>query len=148
MINISADRAIIAVATAGPWGNCNGHSNVIFGPEYPVANVTAREISVANANATFIAAARTGWPAALDEVERLQAENAALREAQRWIAVGAKLPKWSNYVMAVWNSEGVAWVGEAFYNATTKLFETSFDQSTDHAITHWQPLPTAPQEGE
>lgn len=84
----------------------------------------------------------------LAQLATLQSENAALREAQRWIAVGAKLPKRSNYVMAVWNSEGVAWVGEAFYNATTKLFKTSFDQSTDHAITHWQPLPTAPQEGE
>lgn len=51
---IARQRAVIVAATAGPWWE---------GAE------------------DFIAHATAAWPSALDEVERLKAENARLREA-------------------------------------------------------------------
>lgn len=71
---IAADRAIIEAATPGPWEAqiyapaTYRNSVFVSNTGEIVAHVTVDD------NATFIAAARTGWPAALDEVERLWAE--------------------------------------------------------------------------
>jgi hypothetical protein len=50
-------------------------------------------ISPKTKNAGFIAHAREGLPNALDEIDRLRKEIERLREAQRWIPVGERLPK-------------------------------------------------------
>jgi len=89
--DIAKARAIIAAATPGPWDTISGSTvravNVeadlavpIFDGRAPIdwhkkKNITHSVLCRAYAdevnNATFIAAARTGWPAALDEIERL-----------------------------------------------------------------------------
>lgn len=72
------DRQICEAATKGPWdayyGCCNNRVN--GGPHYNII-VAGRELRTEDA--TFIAAARSRWPAAMDEIENLkkQLDNAA-----------------------------------------------------------------------
>ena len=72
---IQADRDVIAAATEGNWGVCDfeycdgfliGVDEGAYGQFFVQAD--------SKEDATFIAQARTRWPAALDEVERLQDE--------------------------------------------------------------------------
>ena len=75
---IAADRAVIDAATGGYWqvlvgASWAGEVVVATSDGHPIAVVsTAPADPGAIADATAIAAARTGWPRALDEVERLQ----------------------------------------------------------------------------
>lgn len=82
--DFEADRAICDAATSGEWrvyGGKFGETNV-YAPPYEKANEVVSDISWDRpADATFIAEARTGWPAALDfihtqadEIERLSFE--------------------------------------------------------------------------
>ncbi len=69
------DRRVIAAATEGPW---TAHPNLLIGGHavYPpgVGLGTGAEIAdfVDEANAAFIARARTRWPQLLDEVDELR----------------------------------------------------------------------------
>ncbi len=80
-------RAVIANATPGPWESL-GPSNtgavlVYCDVGFPVASMSVvwnRDPAALLADAAFIAAAREGWPAALDESERLRAQVNALGE--------------------------------------------------------------------
>ena len=67
MRDFEQDRRICEAATKGPWdayyGCCNG------GPHY---NIIAAGRELRREDATFIAAAREGWPAALDEIQNLK----------------------------------------------------------------------------
>lgn len=69
---IKKARAIIDAATSGPWE----HDWENAGVEVPYPNrkeiVIRGEDDNYNSNLEFIAAARIGWPRALDEIERLQ----------------------------------------------------------------------------
>ena len=71
--DFEADRKICDAATGGEWrvyGGKFGETNV-YAPPYEKANEVVSDISWDRpADATFIAEARTGWPAALDEIER------------------------------------------------------------------------------
>lgn len=85
-VDIAGLRALIAAATPGPWEPYgavggppgvesldNGHTVAeMFGCDEHPPNATA--------DAAFVAAARTALPAALDEIERLQAELTSLSE--------------------------------------------------------------------
>lgn len=53
--------------------------------------------------------------AAADLIERLTAENAALREKQRWIPVAERLPEPETDVLAVCNRNGCIFVIPAIY---------------------------------
>jgi hypothetical protein len=56
-------------------------------PESPAWEWTHNDrTEQAKRDVAFIAAARTAVPALLDEVERLEAENATMREALEWFA--------------------------------------------------------------
>ena len=77
-----------------------------------------------------------------ERIESLEAENAALREAQRWIPVTERLPDTDACVAVL---EGEARVHE--------IDRYKFDGGDDwhfaipaYPITHWMPLPTPPEE--
>lgn len=74
--DFNADRAICDAATAGPYKitpcGCGSCSQVFV-------SITRSDGRLDPNDARFIAEARTGWPAALDEIERLEHEIARLR---------------------------------------------------------------------
>lgn len=82
--DIAADRAVIDAATDAPWRSAtldveDGYAERvgIYQGTTPVLLSTS---GVALADAAFIAAARTGWPRALDALEAAQADRDEWRE--------------------------------------------------------------------
>lgn len=67
--DFEADRKICDAATAGPWSTFD--SMWVIDSSTDSADVLVAECK-RNYDARFIAEARTGWPAALDEIERLK----------------------------------------------------------------------------
>ena len=85
---------------------------------------------------------------AADLIERLTAENAALREkVPRWISVDDRHPKPGTRVLA---TDGV-FVGEAYRTSadTWRRYDgIAMRDCIGSVVTHWMPLPEAPEEGE
>ena len=79
--------------------------------------------------------------AAIDLIERLTAENAALREKKRWISVTEKTPEYDMPQLAL-NADGDALIANYAYG---EWFDT---WGQDVEVTHWMPLPEVPEEGE
>lgn len=81
-------------------------------------------------------------------IERLTAENAALREkVPRWISVDDRHPKPGTRVLA---TDGV-FVGEAYRTSadTWRRYDgIAMRGCIGSVVTHWMPLPEAPEEGE
>lgn len=123
--------------------------------------------------------------AAADLIERLTAENAALREKQRWIPVTERMPEPETDVLAVCNRNGYIFVTPAIYEDGKLLTQDSawnwsdiycyglydeeaddyyipegwwenrqfnpddvYNNPVDCGVTHWMPLPEAPEEGD
>lgn len=86
--------------------------------------------------------------AAIDLIERLTAENAVLREkVPRWISVDDRHPKPGTRVLA---TDGV-FVGEAYRTSadTWRRYDgIAMRDCIGSVVTHWMPLPEAPEEGE
>ena len=78
---------------------------------------------------------------AADIIERLTAENAALREKKRWISVTEKTPEYDMPQLAL-NADGDALIANYAYG---EWFDT---WGQDLEVTHWMPLPEVPEEGE
>ena len=81
---------------------------------------------------------------AADLIERLTAENAALREKQRWISVDDRHPKPGTRVLA---TDGV-FVGEASRTSadTWRRYDgIAMRDCIGSAVTHWMPLAEAPE---
>ena len=84
---------------------------------------------------------------AADLIERLTAENAALREKQRWIPVTERLPERDVQVLgwykdnpfSQYRPEVVAWNGNGWVFVYAHRYVTN--------VTHWMPLPEAPEVG-
>ena len=76
--------------------------------------------------------------AAADLIERLTAENAELREKQRWISVTEKTPEYDMPQLAL-NADGDALIANYAYG---EWFDT---WGQDVEVTHWMPLPEAPE---
>ena len=83
--------------------------------------------------------------AAADLIERLTAENAkaeaerdALREKKRWISVTEKTPEYDMPQLAL-NADGDALIANYAYG---EWFDT---WGQDVEVTHWMPLPEAPE---
>lgn len=74
---------------------------------------------------------------AADLIERLTAENAALREKTRWISVTEKTPEYDMPQLAL-NADGEALIANYAYG---EWFDT---WGQDVEVTHWMPLPEAP----
>ena len=81
-------------------------------------------------------------------IERLTAENAALREkVPQWISVDDRHPKPGTRVLA---TDGV-FVGEAYRTSadTWRRYDgIAMRDCIGSVVTHWMPLPEAPEEGE
>ena len=85
--------------------------------------------------------------AAAELIERLTAENAALREKQRWIPVTERLPERDVQVLgwykdnpfSQYRPEVVAWNGNGWVFVYAHRYVTN--------VTHWMPLPEATEEG-
>lgn len=109
---------------------------------------------------------------AITMIERLTAENAALREKQRWIPVTERPPEERTLVNVVWVNrvpepyykkiKGVPfsdtacfyrgrwyWDSPAVLDLLAEYGEDASDLVDEAVeITHWMPLPGAPEEGE
>ena len=109
---------------------------------------------------------------AADIIERLSAENAALRENQRWIPVTERPPEERVLVNVVWVNrapepyykkiKGVPfsdtacfyrgrwyWDSPVVLDLLAEYGEDEIDLVDEAVeITHWMPLPEAPEEGE
>lgn len=83
---------------------------------------------------------------AADLIERLTAENTALREkVPRWISVDDRHPKPGTRVLA---TDGV-FVGEAYRTSadTWRRYDgIAMRDCIGSIVTHWMPLPEAPEE--
>lgn len=83
--------------------------------------------------------------AAADLIERLTAENAALREkVPRWISVEGRRPEPGKRVLA---TDGV-FVGEAYRTSadTWRRYDgIAMRDCLGSIVTHWMPLPGAPE---
>ena len=79
--------------------------------------------------------------AAANVIERLTAENAALREKKRWISVTEKTPEYDMPQLAL-NADGDALIANYAYG---EWFDT---WGQDVEVTHWMPLPEATEEGD
>lgn len=86
--------------------------------------------------------------AAIDWIERLTAENAALREkVPQWVSVDDRHPKPGTRVLA---TDGV-FVGEAYRTSadTWRRYDgIAMRDCIGSVVTHWMPLPEAPEEGD
>ena len=109
---------------------------------------------------------------AITMIERLTAENAALREKQRWIPVTERMPEERVLVNVVWANRapepyyekikdvpfsGTAcfyrgnwyWDSPVVLDLLAEYGKDNFDLVDDAVeITHWMPLPEAAEEGE
>lgn len=85
---------------------------------------------------------------AADLIERLTAENAALREkVPQWVSVDDRHPKPGTRVLA---TDGV-FVGEAYRTSadTWRRYDgIAMRDCIGSVVTHWMPLAEAPEEGE
>lgn len=85
---------------------------------------------------------------AADLIERLTAENAALREkVPQWISVEERRPEPGKRVLA---TDGV-FVGEAYRTSadTWRRYDgIAMRDCLGSIVTHWMPLPDAPEEGD
>ena len=85
---------------------------------------------------------------AADLIERLTAENAALREkVPQWVSVEDRLPEAGKRVLA---TDGV-FVGEAYRTSadTWRRYDgVAMRDCIGSAVTHWMPLPGVPEEGD
>ena len=76
--------------------------------------------------------------ASADLIERLIAENTALREKQRWIPVTEKTPEYDMPQLAL-SADGDSLIANYAYGV---WFDT---WGQDVEVTHWMPLPEAPE---
>ena len=86
--------------------------------------------------------------------ERAEAERDALQEKQRWIPVTERMPntipcnagtEYSEAVI-VWTTGNKAMI--AVWDGIDFICPTDFWEAWGEEITHWMPLPGAPEEGE
>ena len=86
--------------------------------------------------------------AAAELIERLTAENTVLREKQRWIPVTERMPERDVQVLG-WYKDNpfsqyrpgvVAWNGNGWVFVYAHRYVTN--------VTHWMPLPKAPEDGD
>ena len=86
--------------------------------------------------------------AAAELIERLTAENTAMREKQRWIPVAERMPERDVQVLgwykdnpfSQYRPEVVAWNGNGWVFVYAHRYVTN--------VTHWMPLPKAQEEGD
>lgn len=79
--DFEADQRTIDAATPGPWWN--RYPNDRDGVRFDMPNVWNSVVPWTPENREFFAQSRTGWPAALEEIRRLQKRVAELEGAAK-----------------------------------------------------------------
>lgn len=74
---------------------------------------------------------------AIDEISRLRAENAELKESQRWRKFPEEKPDSDTKQYLVYDSKTRKY-GKSFYSLNLKDFQ--------FPVTHWMPLPKEPED--
>jgi len=134
------DGLTIFVAGAGIFGSDGNKDNI------RIPAVTGNGPK-SEANMDFIVATANALPDLLDEVERLTAELAALRERTRWIPVSERLPQGGEVVMfydAVSNVVRHGWHASGILQWSS-VADLYFHSEQYKWITHWMPLPGHPK---
>jgi len=85
---------------------------------------------------------------ALYEIALLRAEITRLREERRWIPVTERMPEADSTVLVSWRyGEGPEQVAaQAWYDRHGRFTTAGVVEFPN--VTHWQPLPAPPSEGE
>lgn len=81
----------------------------------------------------------------VDRCARYAEEAMELREKHQWIPVTERLPAEGERVLA---AVGGTWVGEAYRDMRDvwmRSYGTPWDASIGVSVTHWMPLPDAPE---
>lgn len=91
--DLHADLALCEAATVGPWiySDWPGSVNVVTPSRRIITSVYGMDAQEANARGIFIAAARTGWPHAIERALEAEREVEALRE--RTLAAEAEVAR-------------------------------------------------------
>ena len=94
--DLHADLALCEAATVGPWiyRGWPGSVDVVTPSRRIITSVYGMDAHEANARGIFIAAARTGWPAAIKRALAAEAEVARLR---RIIDEAVESSEWGVY---------------------------------------------------
>jgi hypothetical protein len=82
MTKFEADRKLIEAATPGPWVSNELGVMLPATDDHECEILGSFDFQVDN---DFAASARTRWPAALDEIERLRQENLMLRKIAAFV---------------------------------------------------------------
>lgn len=82
----------------------------------------------------------------------LEAENAAMREAARWIPVGEKLPEPDKSVLVLFRYDGDGFPEIPRIGFGIKFLDEheihTIDGDFDTTVTHWRPMPPPPEQDE
>lgn len=119
--DFNADKRTCDAATVGPWikyaSGGDKEAQVFNATDtFPIATFG---FTNEDEDATFIAEARTGWPAALEhiraqdaEIERLRADNERLRKAERHTYVDAFTAGMCEYAFELMSGKTPEEIGE------------------------------------
>ena len=83
----------------------------------------------------------------VDRSKRYADEVMALRERQRWIPVAERLPEDRSNVLVVayWHEKWGVYMGWCAPERAEWCVHIGIGDRSDVAVTHWMPLPTAPE---
>lgn len=116
--------------------------------------INALRTTESRSKRTLLDAAASALEEQRDRCARYAEEIAVLQERQRWIPVEERLPEGDDAVLAVVSGkpmENITLIGSvqiASYCAEAGWFITEFPWWDEPTVTHWMPLPAAPEEAE
>lgn len=113
--------------------------------------INALRTTESRSKRTLLDAAASALEHLTDRCARYAEEIAVLQDRQRWIPVDAHLPEGDDAVLAVVSgkpTENITLIGSvqiAVYCAEAGWFIAEFPGWDEPTVTHWMPLPAAPE---
>ena len=113
--------------------------------------INALRMTESRSKRTLLDAAASALEHLTDRCARYAEEIAVLQDRQRWIPVDAHLPEGDDAGLAVVSGkpmENITLIGSvqiAVYCAEAGWFITEFPGWDEPTVTHWMPLPAAPE---
>lgn len=113
--------------------------------------INALRTTESRSKRTLLDAAAPALEEQRDRCARYAEEIAVLQERQRWIPVEERLPEGDDAVLAVVSGkpmENITLIGSVYiavYCAESGWFITEFMGWDNPTVTHWMPLPAAPE---
>ena len=164
LVRLRVETGSLACLGCGHEHNCSTHGcQILREAAAQLEHFTAENRALRNALATkptkrSLYARATYLREMVKELnaqrEKTEAERDALREKQRWIPVTERMPntipcnagtEYSEAVI-VWTTGNKAMI--AVWDGIDFICPTDFWEAWGEEITHWMPLPEAPEEGE